>query len=139
LKQAAAPKNPLSPTALWDVLGVPSEYLDYREVFSEAKATSLPPHHPYDCAIDLHPDTSPPEGHLYSLSTPERESMDKYLHSLATGIIRPSASPAGMGFFFVDKMDKRPCINYRGPNYITVKNHYPLLLCPPPLLFSKRW
>lgn len=38
--------------------------------------------------------------------------------SLACGIIRPSSSPAGAGFFFVDKKDQslRPCIDYRGLN-----------------------
>ena len=50
--------------------------------------------------------------------------------SLAAGCICPSASPAGTGFFFVEKKDKtlRPCINYRGLNDITVKNRYPLPL-----------
>ena len=51
------------------------------------------------------------------------------LRTLAAGSIRTSASPAGGGFFFVEK-DKtlRPCINYRGLYDITVKNHYPLPL-----------
>ena len=50
--------------------------------------------------------------------------------ALRSGIIRPSSSPAGAGFFFVDKKDKtlRPCIDYRGLNDITVKNRYPLPL-----------
>lgn len=44
--------------------------------------------------------------------------------------IRPSSSPAGAGFFFVEKKDKtlRPCIDYRGLNYIAVKNRYSLPL-----------
>jgi hypothetical protein len=50
--------------------------------------------------------------------------------SLATGFIRPSSSPAGIGFFFVEKKNKtlHPCIDYRGLNDITVKNRYPLPL-----------
>lgn len=50
--------------------------------------------------------------------------------SLAAGIIRPSSSPVGAGFFFVGKRDKslRPCIDYRGLNDITVKNRYSLPL-----------
>lgn len=50
--------------------------------------------------------------------------------SLAAGLIRPSSSPVGVGFFFVDKKDKtlRPCIDYRGLNDITIKNKYPLPL-----------
>lgn len=110
---------------------VPTEYMDFREAFSKTKATSLPPHRPYDCAIDLLTGTSPPRGGLYSLSGPEREAMENYINeALAAGIIRPSSSPAGAGFFFVGKKDKtlRPCIDYRGLNEITVKNRYPLPL-----------
>lgn len=56
--------------------------------------------------------------------------MEKYLNeALAAGIIRPSSSPAGAGFFFVKKDGPfRPCIDYRGLNNITVKNRYPLPL-----------
>ncbi|KAI2646233.1 Transposon Tf2-6 polyprotein [Labeo rohita] len=114
-----------------DLCNVPVEYLDLKEVFSKSRAASLPPHHPYDCAIELLPGTSPPKGKLYSLSIPEREAMEKYISdSLAAGFIRPSSSPAGAGFFFVGKKDGslRPCIDYRGLNNITVKNTYPLPL-----------
>ncbi len=62
-----------------DLSGVPAEYHDLCRVFSKSRATSLPPHRPYDCAIDLLPGTSPPKGRLYSLSGPEREAMDKYI------------------------------------------------------------
>lgn len=57
--------------------------------------------------------------------------MTMYLQeSLAAGIIRPSSSPAGAGFFIVGKTDGslHPCIDYRGLNAITVKNRYPLPL-----------
>ncbi len=80
---------------------VPKEYLDLKEVFSKYRAASLPPHCPYDCAIDLVPGMSPPKGRLYSLSATEREAMEKYISdSLAAGLIRPSSSPTGAGFFF---------------------------------------
>ncbi len=114
-----------------DLSNVPSEYRDLKGVFSKSRAASLPPHRPYDCAIDLLPGTSPPKGKLYSLSAPEREAMEKYISdSLAAKIIRPSSSPAGAGFFFVKRKDGslRPCIDYRGLNNITVKNTYPLPL-----------
>ncbi|XP_038822213.1 uncharacterized protein LOC120022396 [Salvelinus namaycush] len=114
-----------------DLSNVPVEYLDLKEVFSKSRAASLPPHRPYDCAIDLLPGESPPKGKLYSLSVPEREVMERYISdSLASGFIRPSSSPAGAGFFFVGKKDGslRPCIDYRGLNNITVKNTYPLPL-----------
>ncbi len=110
---------------------VPEAYHDLRVVFSKSRASSLPPHCLYDCAIDLLPGTSPPKGRLYSLSRPERETMEKYVHdSQVAGIIRPSSYPAGAGFFFVGNKDGslHPCIDYRRLNDITVKNRYPLPL-----------
>lgn len=114
-----------------DLIGVPECYWELREVFSKSRATSLPPHRPYDCAIDLLPGAVIPKGRLYSLSNPEQQAMEEYItSSLKAGIIRPSSSPAGAGFFFVEKKDKslRPCIDYTGLNDITVKNKYPLPL-----------
>ncbi|KAI3352184.1 hypothetical protein L3Q82_020992, partial [Scortum barcoo] len=55
---------------------------------------------------------------------PQYEAMEKYIKdSLAAGIIRPSKSPFGVAFFFVEKKDSslRPCIDFRGLNNITVK------------------
>ena len=99
---------------------VPAEYHDLREVFCKSCATCLPPHRPYDCVIDLKPGTTPPPPpQRFSLSRPETEAMEKYLgDSPAAGIICPSSSPAGAGFFFVGKKDGslRPCIDYRGMN-----------------------
>ena len=114
-----------------DLTEVPSEYHDLKEVFSKDRASSLPPHRPYDCRIDLMPGAPLPTSKLYNISKPEREAMETYItESLAAGLIRPSSSPVGAGFFFVDKKDKslRPCIDYRGLNDITVKNKYPLPL-----------
>lgn len=114
-----------------DLGKVPSVYHCLGDVFSKTRAKSLPPHRPYDCSIDLLPGSQPPKGHLYPLNSPEREAMDQYLQeSLQAGIIRPSSSPAGAGFFFVGKRDGglRPCIDYRGLNSITVRNTYPLPL-----------
>lgn len=114
-----------------DLTSVPSEYHDLQEVFSKDRAPSLPPHRHYDCAIDLLPGAPLPSSRLYNISRPEREAMETYItDSVATGLIRPSRSPLGAGFFFVDKKDKtlRPCIDFRGLNDITVKNKYPLPL-----------
>ena len=57
--------------------------------------------------------------------------MTEYVESsLKAGLIRPSSSPAGAGFFFVGKKDGslRPCIDYGPLNEITIKNRYPLPL-----------
>lgn len=124
---AAPVEQPPSP----DLTAVPPEYHDLGEAFSKYRALSLPPHRPYDCAIELRAGAPLPKSRLYSLSRPEREAMEQYVaDSLKAGLIRPSSSPLGAGFFFVGKKDGtlRPCIDYRGLNAITVKNHYPLPL-----------
>lgn len=54
-----------------DLSNVPREYLNLKGMFSKSLAASLPLHRPYDCAINLLSDTSPPKGKLYSLSNPE--------------------------------------------------------------------
>uniref|UniRef100_A0A3B3H296 Gypsy retrotransposon integrase-like protein 1 n=1 Tax=Oryzias latipes TaxID=8090 RepID=A0A3B3H296_ORYLA len=114
-----------------DLSTIPSCYHHLSEVFNKSRALSLPPHRPYDCAIDLVPGSIIPKGHLYSISASERQALNKYIdESLAAGLIRPSSSAAGAGFFFVGKKDGtlRPCIDYSALNNITVKNRYPLPL-----------
>ena len=64
-----------------DLSGVLSFYLDLKEVFNKAGATSLPLYRPFDCCIDLLPGSSPPRGRHYSRSAPEREAMQTYIHS----------------------------------------------------------
>ncbi|XP_059827473.1 heat shock factor protein 5-like [Hypanus sabinus] len=110
---------------------VPAEYHNLGKVFSKQRALSLPPHCPYNCAIDLLLGAPLPTSRLYNQSGPEREAMETYLNdSLVVGIIQPSSSPVGAGFFFVGKKDSslRPCIGYCGPNSITIMNKYPLPL-----------
>ncbi|KAI3372638.1 hypothetical protein L3Q82_023114 [Scortum barcoo] len=127
--EAPTPHSPLIEPV--DLSGVPPAYHDLQEVFNKDKALSLPPHRPYDCAIELLPDAPLPSSRLYNLTRPEQEAMEGYINdSMAAGIIRPSTSPVGAGFFFVKKKDSslRPCIDFRGLNNITVKNKYPLPL-----------
>ena len=103
-------------------------------VFNKERALSLPPHRPYDCAIDLLPGAPLPSSRLYNLSHPEWESVEDYINtSQASGLIRPSSFALAAGFFFVGKKDGslRPCIDYRGLNEITIKNKYPLPLIDP--------
>lgn len=114
-----------------DLSAVPTCYHDLAHVFSKDHALALPPHRPYDCAIELLPGATLPKGRLYNISRLEQEAMERYIaDSLAAGIIRSSSSPVGAGFFFVGKKDGslRPCVDYRGLNDITVKNRYPLPL-----------
>lgn len=125
---SASVKKEQNPVEI-NLSNVPVAYHDLAHMFSKTKACSLPPHRPYDISIDLIPDAPLPSSRLYNLSGPEKETMKNYIkESLETGLIRPSISPLGAGFFFVSKKDKtlRPCIDYRGLNNITIKNKYPL-------------
>uniref|UniRef100_A0A3P9HSQ5 ribonuclease H n=1 Tax=Oryzias latipes TaxID=8090 RepID=A0A3P9HSQ5_ORYLA len=114
-----------------DLSKIPHCYHDLKTVFCKTKASALPPHRPYDCAINLLPGASLPKGRLFNLSGPERAAMEEYIReALSLGHIRPSSSPVGAGFFFVEKKDKtlRPRIDYRELNQITVKDKYSLPL-----------
>uniref|UniRef100_A0A8C5MZM0 Gypsy retrotransposon integrase-like protein 1 n=1 Tax=Leptobrachium leishanense TaxID=445787 RepID=A0A8C5MZM0_9ANUR len=121
------------PTAPPLTTSIPVPYSDLAPVFDKREADRLPPHRSYDCAIDLLPGTMPPKGAVYPLSVKEHKVLEEYIKdSLNKGFIRPSSSPAGAGFFFVQKKegDLRPCIDFRGLNKITVKNAYPIPLIP---------
>ena len=123
--------HPDTDPELPDLKSVPGCYHDLGEIFSKSKATSLPLHRPYDCPIELIPGAPIPRWRLYSISGPEREAMTEYIEfSLKAGLVYPSSSPAGAGFFFVGKKDGslRPCIDYGPLNDITIKNRYPLPL-----------
>lgn len=45
-------------------------YLDLWQVFSKFKASSLSPHRPFDCAINLLPGAPLPSSHFYKISRP---------------------------------------------------------------------
>ena len=110
---------------------IPLPYKKFQDVGDKKNADKLPPHRSYDCPIELLPGAEIPFGCIYPLSDPELKALKKYLdEDLKKGFIRPSTSPAGAPFFFVEKKDSslRPCIDYRKLNSITVKNRYPLPL-----------
>lgn len=97
------------------------------------KATGLPPHRPYDYAIDLLLGTMSAQGRIYPLSRTKHTAMEEYVQeALQQGYIEPSTSPASAGFFFMDKKGGglRTCTDYRNLNKITVKYPYPLPLVP---------
>ncbi len=114
-------------------VNIPSSYAHFSDVFCPKIAAQLPPHRPWDCAIDLFPGEPVPHGKIYPLSLPEQKAMEEYIEeALKQGYIIPSTSPAASSFFFVAKKDGglRPCIDYRKLNEITVKFRYPLPLVP---------
>ncbi|KAI2645539.1 Transposon Tf2-9 polyprotein [Labeo rohita] len=112
---------------------IPEIYSAFQDVFCPKRASQLPPHRPWDCAIDLLPDAPMPRGKIYPLSLPETQAMEEYIQeALSQGYICPSTSPAASSFFFVAKKDGglRPCIDYRILNQGTIKFRYPLPLVP---------
>ncbi|KAK3550724.1 hypothetical protein QTP70_003956 [Hemibagrus guttatus] len=114
-------------------LEIPTCYAPFSDVFCPKRASKLPPHRPWDCAIDLLLGEPVPRGRIYPLSIPEEKAMEEYIkEALDQGYIRLSTSPNASRVFFVAKKDRglRPCIDYRALNRITVRFRYPLPLVP---------
>ncbi len=111
---------------------VPSEYVDFVDVFSPKLAAELPKHTEInDHATKLVDDRQPLYGPIYSLGPVELEILKAYIeNNLASDFIRPSKSPTEAPILF----DKEPnsslrlCMDYRGLNNLTIKNRYPLPL-----------
>ena len=83
-----------------DLSQIPSEYHDLAKVFCKSRALSLQPHRLQDCKISLLPGATLATHRLYNLPRPEHVAMETFIQNfLAAGIIRPSTSPVGMGFF----------------------------------------
>ncbi|KAG6331227.1 hypothetical protein ID866_7864 [Astraeus odoratus] len=58
-----------------DLSNIPKKYHDFTDVFSKAKASTLPPHHKHDLKIKLEKGATPPLGTLYSLFLVELEAL----------------------------------------------------------------
>lgn len=110
---------------------LPPQYHDFLDVFDREQANLLPPHRPWDHAIELQPGKHPPASRPYSMNLKELKALREYLDKeLEKGFIRVSRSPAAAPVLFVKKPngDLRFCIDYRGFNAISVKNRCSLPL-----------
>src|ERR1700678_183277 len=58
-----------------DLSSVPEEYHEFADVFNKKKADTLPPHRPYNLKINLEEGSSPPVGHMYSVSQSELQTL----------------------------------------------------------------
>ncbi|KAK3523015.1 hypothetical protein QTP86_011090 [Hemibagrus guttatus] len=67
---------------------LPQAYTEFREVFCKERAARLPAHQPWDCAIDLLPNASPPRGRVYPLSLPESKTMEEYIETAPASSVR---------------------------------------------------
>lgn len=58
---------------------IPSEYQEFNEMFSKTKASGLPPHIAYDCALELLAGATAPHDWIYPLSAKETQDMEAYI------------------------------------------------------------
>jgi hypothetical protein len=73
------------------IVRIHSEYADLALAFCKKKATQLPPHRRWDCAINLPGDAALPRSHVYPLSQEETVAMETYVsESLGQGSFSPS-------------------------------------------------
>jgi hypothetical protein len=121
VSEEEANKNPLQ--------GLPSIYHEFSRVFSEKEFKVLPPHRPYDLAIDLKEGAKLHHGPLNSMTELESRTLKKWIDDkLAAGKIRRSESEVGAPVMFVKKADRslRLVVDYQRLNEVTKKNVYPL-------------
>ncbi len=85
---------------------VPSEYVDFADVFSMKLAAEFPEHTGINNhVIELVDDRQPPYGPIYNLGPVELETLKVYIkNNLVNGFIRPFKSSAGVPILF----DKKP-------------------------------
>lgn len=132
LQQKEKEKNAL--TAAQDLRQlVPSEFHEFLDVFSAAKAKDLPPHREkWDHRIQLKDDAQLPRTEpLRRLSPDELTVLKEYLtENLNRAWITPSTAEYASPILFVKKPNGgiRFCVDYRGLNAVTKKNQYPLPL-----------
>ena len=62
-----------------DLSSVPEEYHEFADVFNKKKADTLPPHRAYDLKINLEEGSSPPVGHMYSVSQSELQTLHEFI------------------------------------------------------------
>jgi len=107
---------------------VSSKYHEFTDIFSKTKAEVLAPH---DLKINLEEGAQPPVGPIYSFLASEQETLKEFIkENLNIGFIRPTSSPHGTPVLFAKKKDDSLClcVDLCSFNYISKKNHYPLLL-----------
>ena len=106
-----------SKPTLVNMSNVPAKYHDFKDVFNEAHADTLPAHQPYDLRIELEEGTTPPFGPIYSLSPYKLQTLREFIDEhLGYGCIRPTCSPCGAPVLFIKKKDGslRLCVDYWG-------------------------
>ena len=112
-------------------VNLPSEYVEYFDIFSDSDAVELSSYESANHIIDLIDEKQPSYGFIYSLNEVELNTLRDYIEiNLTNDFIRSSTSSTESPILFVKKSneDLRLCVNYRELNMITIKNRYPLSL-----------
>ncbi|KAM0787481.1 hypothetical protein ACM66B_003557 [Microbotryomycetes sp. NB124-2] len=92
------PLPPDSPEYLDDLRSLlPADYYDLLAAFWKTGADSLPPHWPFDLAIDLEDGKQPPFGPLYSLSEKELAALSSWLDENPSCPVAGSIPAGGKG------------------------------------------
>ena len=111
---------------------IPDKYLDFADIFSEAKVLVLPEHTELnEHAINLEDDNHPSYESIYSLGPVELETLKTYIKThLKIGFIQSFKSSADAPILFNKKPDGSLClyVEYWGLNNLTIKNQYLLSL-----------
>ena len=110
---------------------LPSQYNDFRDVFSKAASDMLAPHWKYDLKIELEGKHDLGFSPLHQYSAEELRACKKYLiENLNKGFISPSQAPFAAPILFARKANGglRFCVDYRKLNALTRKDRYPLPL-----------
>ena len=111
---------------------VPTEYLDFADVFLEKSANILAERigaNKY--AIELENGKQPPYGPIYSLGPVELKTLKTYIEiNLSNGFIQALKSPTGTPILFVRKPNSSfcLCVDYQRLNNLIIKNWYLLPL-----------
>lgn len=124
------PVNGASPEfKLASISQLPEEYQDFADVFAEDEEVPLPPHRPYDLAIELEPGSKPKWGPLYNLGQKEEDelktSLERWIHQ---GYWCISKSPMASPILFIERKNGKyqMCVDYHAVNNMTIKNWHPL-------------
>src|SRR5204863_1262933 len=110
---------------------LPSQYNDFRDVFSKASSDMLAPHWKYDLKIELKGKHDLGFSPLHQYSTEELRACKKYLiENLNNGFISSSQAPFAAPILFARKANGglRFCVDYCKLNAATRKDCYPLPL-----------
>jgi len=112
--------------------GIPQDYAEYANVFTQESFNKFPPMRPWDHEIKF-VDNAPKSiaAKLYLLTPDKMKSCQEFLdENLASGRIVARKSPITSSFFFTKKADQSLCpvMDYREINKWTIPDHYPLPL-----------